>query len=111
MIDYNIKIYNMHGSKFNPSNEYDVRIDRETWLGNPAPIKVVDDESRDKAIDWYKKYFYDRLLVDHTFKSRMNKLISIYAKHSKLNLYCWCAPKRCHGEVIREYIIKTLYGV
>ena len=34
------------------------------------------------------------------------KLLRLYEKHGTLNLFCWCFPKRCHSETIKEYIIE-----
>ena len=27
----------------------------------------------------------------------------------KVRLFCWCAPKRCHGETIKKWLIEK-YG-
>ncbi len=32
------------------------------------------------------------------------RLLSLYKVHGKLELFCWCTPKRCHAETIQLYL-------
>jgi hypothetical protein len=38
----------------------------------------------------------------------IQRLKSLLAKYRKLTLVCWCAPKRCHAEVIREKLLEIM---
>ena len=73
-----------------------VKIDRTTVFGNP--FKIGKDCSRDESIEKYRTYFYERIRADINFKMRVESL------KGKKVFACWCAPERCHGEVIEEYL-------
>lgn len=74
----------------------DFRIDRKTQWGNPF---TLDKYSRDESIRLYEDYFKKDLIGK----------ISQLATANRLG--CWCAPKRCHGEIIRKYLIEYLEGL
>jgi len=73
------------------------RIDRKTIFGNHQ-FPITDDCSRDEACDKYEAYFYERIARDKAFKEAVLALRG----HK---LYCWCTPKRCHGETIINWLI------
>lgn len=73
---------------------HDVYIGRPSKWGNPfshqrgtlAQYRVA---TRDKAVDAYERYICNQpaLLADlHELRGKV--------------LGCWCAPKRCHGDVL-----------
>lgn len=95
-----IEIKNLRFSK--PEKEYDVRVDRASIVGNPYFMK--DESMRDEVCDKYEKYFMHNIVNNKDFREFVLNLVSIYEKYGKLNLYCWCAPKRCHAETIKNYI-------
>src|SRR5207249_704636 len=82
---------------------YDVYIGRpgkgeEGYFGNPVPLKNVKDEKeRKENLIQYKKYFYARLQNDKEFKRRILEL-------KGKTLGCFCVPKECHGNIIKEYL-------
>jgi hypothetical protein len=43
-------------------------------------------------------------LQDVATVNELKRLIDIYKKHGRLRLFCWCAPKKCHAETIKELI-------
>ena len=96
-----IEIKNLR--KVKPSQPWDVKIDRSSPLGNDF---YMDDESqRDKVCDEYDAWLELRINECNTqVCDELNRLIEIYRKYEQLNLFCWCAPKRCHGESIRKAI-------
>lgn len=96
-----IEIKNFKTSKMN--KEYDFRIDRESPVGNP--FYLDKEENRDKVCDEYKKWFLSNLRLPK-IKNYVEKMEQTYLKYGKIRLFCWCSPKRCHGEEIKEYILK-----
>ena len=86
-------------------------IGRPSILGNPythfntvntlAKYKV---DTREDAINKYKKYFYETLETNHKFEKEVNWLVANYLYYERLILVCWCSPLSCHGDVIKEYI-------
>jgi len=94
-----ITIMNLRRNK--PTVEYDVIADRRSVLGNPYK------GDRDKTCRMYYQYFYKRLIDDHpesSFKRELIRLAAILKQHGQLRLYCWCTPKQCHTEIIKEYL-------
>lgn len=95
-----IEIKNLRYEK--PSKPWQVRVDRASVLGNPF---VMHHESeRDKVCEEYKQYFKRSLVLNQAFANEVTRLMVIYKRHGRLELFCWCAPKRCHAETIRECI-------
>lgn len=92
------------GTNYN-DNILQVRVDRKSPLGNPF---VMSDESqRDSVCDLYEKYF--RKQVKHEIQSFCNELESLLtlANERDIRLMCWCSPKRCHAETIRDWILNN----
>lgn len=76
------------------TDEYDIYIGRGTIFGNP--FEIGRDGTRDEVILKYKKWF-QFLLKDNRFKLEILKLRG-------LRLACFCSPKPCHGDIIKEYL-------
>lgn len=110
-------IVNMH--KDSKAEEKRVRCDRFSPVGNPFFMKDKSNEERNRVCDLYKEYFYDIMknkMDNEQIKEKYNieidtkKFIEfmreIWKVHQRydLTLGCWCAPKRCHTETIKEFI-------
>ena len=76
-------------------------IGRPSPLGNPYHITLLDD--RDYVCDMYDLWFLEHL-NDKMVKAELNRLLDIAKSKGKLNLGCYCAPKRCHGETIARWL-------
>lgn len=98
-----IQIKNMRNGFPNKNNEYDIRVDRKSVFGNP--FYMNNEKERDIVCNKYEKYFYTQIKSNKTFKNEIDKLVNIYKKCGQLNLFCWCYPKRCHAETIKNYIL------
>jgi hypothetical protein len=105
-----ITIKNLRNEK--PSEEWDVKVDRSSVLGNPFSMNH-DERKRDTVCDLYQTYFDETLRLCPIeiqdcakFTVELARLLNLYRVHGCLNLFCWCAPKRCHAETIRDYILE-----
>ena len=105
-----IKVINHHHLCLG-DNEY---IGRGSPLGNPfshrdntkAKHKV---ETRDDAIKAYAVWLMDRLQEgNQEVISELDRLATIAMSTGKLNLRCYCAPKACHGDVIRKVLLEAI---
>lgn len=96
-----INIKNLHKAK--PSQPWDIKVDRSTVLGNP--YAMTQQNTRDVVCDAYEKHFYNQL-GQTEFTDALDALIHLYEEYGRLSLFCWCAPKRCHAETIKDYILK-----
>jgi aminoglycoside phosphotransferase (APT) family kinase protein len=102
-----IQIKNLRNTK--PSTAYDVVICRgKSPLGNPFYLDDVNDKvKRDEVCDKYEVRFNEQLAqYNAAVIAELQRLTTLYRQYGKLNLFCFCAPKRCHGETIRAYILK-----
>lgn len=63
-------------------------------FGNPFPVKKYGLRG---SIDRFVVYFYDRVETDLEFRSAVLKL-----KDQKIG--CFCKPKECHGDVIKQWL-------
>lgn len=76
---------------------YDIYIGRsgqnkDGTFGNP-----FNSGDRNKDIESYKTYFYKKIKEDNVFKMKILKL-------QGKRLGCFCKPKKCHGDIIADYL-------
>jgi hypothetical protein len=88
------------------SGEY---IGRGNPLGNPYSHQLVSTAryhvlTRDEAVDKYEPWLRDQVLRGNTeVCNELNRLLEL-AKRGDLELRCFCAPRRCHGDVIKRFL-------
>lgn len=79
----------------NKKEVYDVYIGRPSKWGNPFSHKEANNVemvgSRDESISKYQEWLF----------KQPELLRSVHELRGKV-LGCWCAPKSCHGEVLRR---------
>jgi len=106
---------NIVNKKNHSVTDYDYYIARPNILGNPFSHKksVYADyyvESRDIAIDNYREWLKYQLSENNVeIINELKKLQDFYNRHDDINLVCWCSPKRCHGEVIKDFLNGELF--
>lgn len=96
----------------------DVYIGRGSVFGSPyshIPSKFKDITlcvSREEAVDEFKEYFKDIMdgcgCKHKRLKRWLRELIVKLKLGGEVNLVCFCAPKACHGDVIRDYLLKEI---
>ena len=67
---------------------------RPSVYGNPFYMK--DESMRDEVCDKYKAWIYSEKQT--WLRERMKTELA------GKDLICWCSPKRCHCETIREIV-------
>jgi hypothetical protein len=97
-----ITICNMRGGNWPLAKEHHVRVDRDSVFGNPFALGILC--TRDQSCDQYKLHFKNQLAQSAAFRVQIDELVDILERRGELFLYCWCAPKRCHAETIKEYL-------
>ena len=102
MVKKVILIKNLRYKK--PVYPYDVKVDRSSPLGNP--FYMADESERDEVCDKYDVYLQKEMCCysQDKFATEIHKLKDIWQKYGKLNLFCWCSPKRCHAKTIKSYL-------
>ena len=103
-----IKVVNKYAHK--PDARHDVYIGRGSAFGNPFTHRPLAKTKalfscicREAAIASFKSYFYDRLRNDPSFRKLYSDLRTKSEQHD-LNLVCFCKPKDCHGDIIKQYL-------
>ena len=89
-----------------------VYVGRGSPLGNPythrpsalAKFRVA---SRDEAVDKYEEWLRDRLMNDAIVRQAFDTLVDFYQCFGDLTLLCWCAPLKCHADIIKKMILES----
>lgn len=102
-----VEIYIRNKKTYNGEGEY---IGRPTVLSNP--FIITKNQHRHTTIDRYAIWLKDA--IKHNAPevlTELERLFSILKDKQKLNLICWCSPKLCHGDIIKQVLInKYHYG-
>jgi len=80
-----------------------IYIGRPSKWGNPMTVREVtrlfpglsNEEAHQAAVDWYAKY----LDMNPTLLAALPEL-------EGRDLYCWCKPLPCHGDILLERLEK-----
>ena len=100
---YTVRIKNRRSEK--PTAPWDVPVDRtgKSPLGNSF---IMSEESeRDYVCDKYDAWFTKKVqAMDPRIMEELGRIDDIGRRYGKLNLFCWCAPKRCHAETVKKYL-------
>lgn len=98
-----IIIVNKHHGK---SGEY---IGRGSPLGNP--FIIGKDGSREQVIAKYRVWLNEQIMRKNpVVLDELNRLGNKVIDEKGLALQCFCYPKPCHGEVIKEKLVKAMYN-
>lgn len=89
-----MKILNKYTDKLTENSVY---IGRGTKWGNPFRIGI--DGTRTEVIEKYRIYLLNNPQLIKEAKEEL----------SGKDLICFCSPKQCHGEVLRDYVEDKLY--
>ena len=102
-------IYVHNKRKYKGNGEY---IGRPSPLGNPYShlskgiLAKYQVATRDEAVEMYSAYIRQQLVEkNQQVKDTFNRLYAEYQATGELHLICWCAPCKCHGDVIREILL------
>lgn len=88
--------------------ENDVYIGRSSVLGNPF-TSIQDRQTkaeficnnREESVESFKQYILNKIYTkDLKICDELNRIY----KMKEVNLVCFCKPKSCHGDIIKEII-------
>lgn len=84
-------------------------VGRPSPLGNPFVLK--HEGERERVIGQYRDWLKTRLEArDEAVRAELNSLYRELVSRGELELTCWCAPRRCHAEVIAEFLAEAASG-
>jgi hypothetical protein len=82
---------------------------KEQAVGEPGclgnPWKMNDGYSREEVVELFTEYWIDRWQSDDELRNFVAKHVK---ENDELRLGCHCAPKLCHGDVIKRTIEMTM---
>ena len=88
---------------------WQVRIDKgHSLLANPYTTEYANDSERQLSYARYKRWLRQCCEGTGEVLPELFKLYAIHQNFGKLELFCWCAPKLCHGLVIKEFLELSL---
>lgn len=92
-----------------------IYVGRPSIFGNPyshtSEEATEDLSGRQVAIEKFRVHLNKKMQEKGSPLAReVLRLARRVRMGEDLKLVCWCAPKPCHAEVIREYIYKELQG-
>lgn len=93
--------------RITPDQTRDVYIGRGSPLGNPWPITAA--ASRATVIAKYQDWIQEKITAGDG--SVMLALANIANRHQageSIRLVCFCKPQACHGDIIKDVIMKAL---
>jgi hypothetical protein len=70
------------------------------------PYKLTSEAERDAVLEQYRQWLWRELRrsVDTPAARELRRLLTIWQHEGVLYLACWCAPKICHGDVVKRAI-------
>lgn len=82
---------------------------RGTPLGNPFVMKDRSEAERNRVCDSYRLWLAARYEELGAVHRELHRLLQI-ARSQPLELVCCCAPKRCHGDEVRAFLLALADG-
>jgi len=74
-------------------------------LANPFKLTdPSDDQQRAIFIDQYRAWLTELLSDPNSPQSKEIARLAVMAKRGAVALQCWCAPKPCHGDVVKDML-------
>ena len=109
-----IHIYNKQYEDYTFSkNNYN--IDRPNILSNPythldlnKTIALYKCSSREEAVKNYEIYFDAMYGNNIEFTKIIDEIYEKYKNGEEVFLGCWCHPKLCHGDIIKQKLEQRL---
>lgn len=100
-----VKVVNIRTYSFGP-NDISIPIHRPYALGNPFPLADVNNIiDREECIEKYRQWFYKQISDNNkAILNQLNFLKKLHNENYNVILCCFCAPKKCHGNVIKEWL-------
>ena len=85
-------------------NCINVRCDRNTVLGNP--FRMTSESQRAAVIAKHKAWLRTQVGLNRNLTAQVYELARLHLKGHDLNLQCWCSPKACHCDSIKELVLE-----
>jgi len=102
----NITLLNKHHFAKGAGPKDAIYIGRGSPLGNPYPVETY---GREPAIEMYKSWLDEQIkTANEAVISELDRIGNIVIDDGEAKLLCFCAPKHCHGEVIKKVVLDQI---
>jgi hypothetical protein len=94
----------------NKWNQDGIYIGRPSVLSNP--FKITEDQTREIVIQRYGYMLINAIQKrKYPIMAELQRLESLLLTHPKqqMNLICYCAPKPCHGDLIKQILLNKFH--
>lgn len=104
-----IAIINKHTCTDLPKGS--IYIGRGSIFGNPyshlpenTTKAIYYVNTRNQAIISYKNYMLEMYKTNKIYHDEIDKLVELHKANTDINFVCFCKPKSCHGDLLKEFI-------
>lgn len=97
-----IRVVNKRYKYVAADNEVLVYVGRPSALGNPFPMH--NESERDHVIAQYRRWLDAQRRTNGAAWREVERLAQQAASGKSLALQCYCAPRKCHADVIKSAI-------
>lgn len=85
-----------------------------TYVGRPStlgnPFKVSMHQPRLVAIEKYQAWIEDKIIQgDPAILYELEHLFAPLLRNEKLALVCWCSPKPCHADILKQILLNKYH--
>lgn len=79
------------------------------WTASPLgnPYRLKRESERCKAVEQYRAWLTEQMKSDTPARAEIERL-AVIARSTDLLLLCYCAPKLCHGDVVKEFVERAI---
>lgn len=91
-------------------DEIEIHVDRtHPVLGNPFILTDPnDDAERERVLEAYRHNFEQDWAIQGPKYFKVMQIAQLVLEGKNVILMCWCAPKRCHAEIIRDRVLEII---
>ena len=100
-----IEIKNLRDKTFY-NQPWQFKVDRSSPVGNM--FYMHDESERDAVCDKYELHFRKLITYSESAQRYLKEMLDALKEYGHIELYCWCAPKRCHASTIRRWLISQI---
>lgn len=84
------------------------------YIGRPSPLgnpfKISQDQTRKECILRYENWILEEIHKNNLeILNALDELFNSLIDNQELYLICWCSPKLCHGNVIKDILLNKYY--
>ena len=97
-----IRVVNKRYKYVAADNEILIYVGRPSVLGNPFPMR--GEEDRDHVVAQYRQWLDAQRRANSAAWREVKRLAALSAEGKALALQCYCAPRKCHADVVKSAI-------